>query len=157
MKKTFLFAIIIAIGNVFSLMAQSSSDIDIIGSFYDLKLYENESYDLNTGEYTPFTITGQVPNVVIGISADKSRLSLDVSFLHNMVIKQLNRIVKIKTFGDTGNSIYFVCTLDDYTEMSIQYQVNEGIAYISYQNMDVVALECRCKWNELKRFCNLWY
>ena len=159
MKKAFIIGVIITIANIFSfnLKAQSSSDIEIIGSFYDLKLYENESWDLNTGKYTPFTITGQVSNVIIGISADKSSRCLEVSFLHNMIIKQFNRVIKIKTFGDTGNSIFFDCLLDDHSVLSIQYQVNEEIAYIDYQNMDVVALECRCKWNELKKFCNLWY
>lgn len=157
MKKTFLIAFFLVIANLLTLKAQNASDIDIIGSFEDLKLYEYEFYDLNTGENTPFRITGQMPNVSVVISADKSSRTLDVFFTHNMQIKQLNRVTRIQTNANIGTVIFFTCTLDDNTEFSIQYQVYEGIAFISYQNMDVVTSKFRCKWDELSRLCNQWY
>lgn len=157
MKNTFLIAFILVISNLITIKAQNTSDIDIIGSFEDLKLYEDEFYDLNTGEYTPFKITGQMPNVSVVISADKSSRTLDVFFTHNMQIKQLNRVTRIQTDADIGTVIFFTCTLDDNTEFSIQYQVHEGIAYVNYQDMAVVTSKFRCKWNELSRLCNQWY
>ncbi len=157
MKKTFILAIIILITNVFSAEAQSSSNIDFLGIFEDLKTYEEEYYDLNTGEYVPFMITGNMPNVSIDISTDKSKRRLEVSFWHNRTIQRLNSITKIRTFKYTFNTIFFVCSLDDNTELSIQCQLNEGIAFIYYQNLAVVSLDYECKWSTLKKLCNQWY
>ena len=98
-----------------------------------------------------------MPNVAIAISADKSNRSLDVFFSHNIIIQRLNQVIKIQRMVDIGSVVFFSCTLDDYTNFDIQYQVDEGIAYIYYQNMAVVTSKFRCKWNELKRLCNQWY
>ena len=157
MKKEFIIIVIITIANIFSLNAQTSSNIDILGTFEDLKLYEDEYYNLNTGEYIPFTITGNMPNVSIDISTDNFNRYLEVSLWHNRVIQRLNRITKIRTFKYPYNTIFFVCSLDDNTELSIQCQLNEGITFIYYQNLEVVSLDYKCNWSTLKQLCNQWY
>ena len=40
MKKTLILAVIISFFNVFSTIAQSTSNIDILGTFEELQLYE---------------------------------------------------------------------------------------------------------------------
>lgn len=157
MKKTFIIAIILVIANLFTLKAQNASNIDFLCTFGDLKIYEEESYDLNTGEYVPFTITGHVPNCTIDITTDNSRRVLEVSFWHNREIQQLNTITQIKKFAYPYNTIFFICTLDDNTELSIQCQPKEKIAFIFYQDLEVVSLDYECKWGRLKQLCNQWY
>lgn len=157
MKRIFFISLIMVLFSALSTKAQNPSDIIIVGTFDDLKLYEVAELDLNTGKSTPFAITGQMPNVSIVISADKATRSLDVFFSHNIEIKQLNDVIKITRFADIGNSIFFSCILDDRTEFSIQCQVNEGKAFIWYQGMDVASFKYKCNWNLLKNICNQWF
>lgn len=145
------------IANVITLKAQNQPNSVILCSFGELHSYESGYYDLNTGKEVPLTIAGLLPNASIKISADISNQNLWVSYWRKRDIQQINKVTRIRQFKYPFNTIFFICSLDDNTELSIQCQLNEGIAFIYYQNLPVVSLDYECNWSTLKKLCNQWY